>query len=61
MDNDRIKGKAKEIEGRVQIVKGKLNDSKLDKVEGTIKKVEGEIQHLFGKAKDAVRKADKEI
>jgi len=59
MDKDRIKGKVKEIEGRVQVAKGELTGSQSDKVKGTVKKVEGKIQNEVGKVKDAVRKADK--
>lgn len=58
MDKDRVKGKVKEIEGRVQAAKGELTGSNKDKVQGTIKKVEGKLQHEYGKAKDAVRKSD---
>jgi uncharacterized protein YjbJ (UPF0337 family) len=59
MDENRIKGKIKEIEGQAQVAIGNVTHSNSDKIEGAIKKVEGAIQNEYGKAKDAVRKAKK--
>lgn len=57
MDKDRIKGKVKEVEGRVQQAKGDLTGNDVDRAEGADKKTEGKVQHAFGKVKDNVRKA----
>lgn len=57
MDKDRIKGKVKEVEGRVQQAKGDLTGNDVDRAKGADKKVEGKVQHAFGKVKDNVRKA----
>lgn len=55
MDKDRIKGKAKQIEGSLEEAKGKLLHSDKDKVKGAVKKAEGKIQEGWGKAKDSTR------
>lgn len=57
MDKDRIKGKGKEIEGRLQQAKGDLTGNDADRAEGAAKKAEGKIQNAVGKAKDGIRKA----
>ena len=57
MDKDRIKGKVKEVEGRVQQAKGDLTGNDVDRARGADKKAEGKIQHGFGKVKDNIRKA----
>jgi len=57
MDKDRVKGKVKQMEGRLQEAKGSLTGSNSDKAKGAAKETEGKIQEGFGKAKDAVRKA----
>ena len=57
MDKDRIKGKVKEVEGRVQQAKGDLTGNDVDRARGADKKVEGKVQNTFGKVKDNVRKA----
>lgn len=57
MDKDRIKGKAKEMEGRLQQAKGDLTGSNADRSEGAGKEMKGKMQNTFGKAKDNIRKA----
>jgi uncharacterized protein YjbJ (UPF0337 family) len=59
MDKDRIKGKMKQLGGKVQRTKGNLTDSNSDKIAGTAKEIEGNIEEEFGKTKDAVRKVTK--
>lgn len=57
MDKDRIKGKAKEMEGRVEQAAGDLTGSDRARADGAAKKTEGKIQNTFGKVKDKVRDA----
>lgn len=57
MDKDRVKGKVKEVEGRVQQAKGDLTGNDVDRARGADKKAEGKVQNTFGKVKDSVRKA----
>lgn len=59
MDKDRIKGKIKQFEGKVQRAKGNLTDSNRDKVAGAAKENEGNVEEGFGKAKDEARKVTK--
>jgi uncharacterized protein YjbJ (UPF0337 family) len=55
MDNDRVKGKMKDIKGRVERQVGEwTNDEKLQG-EGIADQGEGKIQNAFGNAKDKVR------
>ena len=60
MDKDRIKGKLKQVEGKVQRVKGNLTHSNTDKIAGAAKEMEGTVETKFGEAKDAAREATKE-
>lgn len=57
MDKDEIKGKAKDLAGRVQRQAGEWTGDKDAQAEGTAKQVEGKVQNAWGKAKDAVRDA----
>lgn len=58
MDKDRIKGAAKQAEGRIQQAKGDLTGDRSDKVEGAAKEVKGKAQQKVGEVKDRVRKTD---
>lgn len=60
MDSDRIKGKAKDIAGRVERQAGEWTDDKEAQVKGAAKQAEGKIQNAWGKAKDELRKSDTE-
>lgn len=60
MDKNRIKGAAKQAEGRIQEAKGALTDNPTDRAAGQAKEFEGKAQAALGKAKDAVKKAIKE-
>jgi uncharacterized protein YjbJ (UPF0337 family) len=55
MDADRVKGKAKDIAGRVERQAGEWTGNKEMEIEGAAKQVEGKVQNAVGKAKDAVR------
>jgi uncharacterized protein YjbJ (UPF0337 family) len=57
MNKDIIKGKAKQVEGKIQDAKGDLTNNPSDDIVGKAKQVEGKIQEDWGKSKDAVRKA----
>jgi uncharacterized protein YjbJ (UPF0337 family) len=57
MDNDRIIGSAKQVEGTVREAAGKVfGDAKLT-AEGNAEKTEGKVQNAVGGAKDIVRDA----
>jgi uncharacterized protein YjbJ (UPF0337 family) len=57
MDNDRIIGSAKQVEGSLREATGKvLGDAKLT-AEGKAEKTEGKIQNAVGGAKDVVKDA----
>ena len=55
MDKDRVKGKLKDIGGRVKRQAGEWTGDKDAQTKGTAKQAEGKIQNTVGKAKDAVR------
>lgn len=57
MDKDEIKGKAKDIAGRVERQVGEWTGDKDAEAEGTAKQAEGKVQNAWGKTKDAVRDA----
>ncbi len=60
MDRDRIKGKAKDIAGRVQRQAGEWTGSEEDQAKGAIKQAEGKVQNTIGKVKDAGRDAQRD-
>lgn len=56
MTNENIvKGKLKQAEGKAQDAAGDLTDSPADDIKGKLKQVEGKIQEGFGKAQEAVK------
>jgi uncharacterized protein YjbJ (UPF0337 family) len=60
MDKDRVKGKTKDIAGRVQRQVGEWTGAEKDQAEGAAKQVEGKVQNAWGKVKDAVKKPSRE-
>lgn len=56
MNKDEIKGKAKDIAGRVERQVGEWTDDTEAQVKGAAKQAEGKVQNAWGKAKDAVKK-----
>jgi uncharacterized protein YjbJ (UPF0337 family) len=56
MNNDEVKGKAKDIAGRVERQVGEWTGDNEAQVKGAAKQVEGKVQNAWGKAKDAVKK-----
>lgn len=59
MDRGRIKGKVKDIKGRVKRQAGEWTGDTKTQAEGAQEQVKGEIQNVFGKAKDAARETNK--
>ena len=60
MNDDRVKGKAKDIAGRVERQVGEWTGDTEAQVKGAAKQAEGKVQNAWGKAKDAVRDAGDE-
>jgi uncharacterized protein YjbJ (UPF0337 family) len=58
MNQDRVKGKAKDIAGRVERQVGEWTGDTEAQVKGAAKQAEGKVQHAWGKAKDAVKKSN---
>lgn len=56
MNKDEVKGKAKDIAGRVERQVGEWTGDKEAQVKGAAKQVEGKVQNAWGKTKDAVKK-----
>ena len=61
MDKDEIKGKTKDIAGRVQRQAGEWTGSEEQQAKGAAKQVEGKVQNAFGEVKDAAHKTDDEM
>ncbi|HLH08949.1 MAG TPA: CsbD family protein [Terriglobales bacterium] len=57
MDKDEIKGKAKDVAGRIQRQAGEWTGDEDTQAKGAAKQVEGKVQNAWGKTKDAVRDA----
>jgi uncharacterized protein YjbJ (UPF0337 family) len=56
MNEDRVKGKVKDIAGRTERQVGEWTGDTEAQVKGAAKQAEGKVQNAFGKAKDAVKK-----
>ena len=59
-DADIIKGKAKQVEGKVQDAVGDLTNSPKDDVRGKAKVAEGKVQEKYGKATSDVDAMDRD-
>ena len=57
MNDDRVKGKAKDIVGRVERQVGEWTGDSEAQVKGAAKQAEGKVQNAWGKAKDATKDA----
>lgn len=55
MDNDRIKGAAKEVKGTVKEAAGKVTGNDHLEREGKVDKTVGNVQRKVGEAKDEAR------
>jgi uncharacterized protein YjbJ (UPF0337 family) len=61
MDKDRVKGKIKDIKGRVERQVAEWTGDKDAQAEGTKEQIKGKVQNVFGKIKDAGREAVNKI
>lgn len=57
MNKDRVKGKAKDIAGRVERQTGEWTGDTESQVKGAAKQAEGKVQNAFGKLKDTNKEA----
>ena len=57
MDSDRVKGKGKDIAGRIKRQVGEWTGDETTQAEGAADQAEGKVQNAFGKLKDAGRNA----
>lgn len=55
MDEDRIKGKAEDVKGRVKRQVGEWTGDEEAQAEGTMDQAKGKAQNAWGKVKDAAR------
>ena len=55
MDEDRIKGKAEDVKGRVKRQVGEWTGDEETQAEGTMDQAKGKTQNAWGKVKDAAR------
>lgn len=61
MNEDQIKGKAKEIGGEVQEQVGKLTGDTSTRVKGHAKEMEGKVQKGVGDAKEALHENQRDL
>jgi uncharacterized protein YjbJ (UPF0337 family) len=57
MDKDEIKGKAKDVAGRVERQVGEWTGDTEKQAHGAAKQAEGKVQNAWGKVKDSARNA----
>ncbi|NHZ35508.1 MULTISPECIES: CsbD family protein [Massilia] len=55
MNEDQVKGKAKDIGGKIQEEVGKVIGSSEQQAKGLSKQVEGKVQEKFGDAKEVLK------
>ena len=56
MNSDQIKGKAKDIGGKIQEEAGKVVGSSEQQAKGLANQAEGKVQEKYGNVKDSVNK-----
>ena len=59
MNEDQIKGKAKDIGGKIQEEVGKVTGSSEQQAKGRGKQVEGKVQEKTGDLKDAIDRGNR--
>ena len=59
VNNDQVKGAAKDFAGKIQEEAGKLVGSKEQQAKGLEKQIEGKVQQHVGNLKEAVKDAGK--
>lgn len=57
MNKDQLKGKFKDVEGRVERQVGEWTGDKEKQAHGAVKQAEGKVQNAWGDVKDAGEKA----
>ena len=57
MNKDQVKGKVKDVAGRVERQVGEWTGDPEKQVHGTLKQAEGKVQNAWGDAKDTAEKA----
>lgn len=60
MNDDQIKGKAKDIAGKIQEKAGEVVGSRQQEAKGLSKQVEGKVQEKAGDLKDAIDKGNRQ-
>lgn len=55
MNNDVLRGKWKQLKGRVREEWGELTDDDVDRIQGNREQLEGRLQERYGYAKDEAR------
>ena len=55
MDSDRIKGKARKVEGVAKQTLGSVTDDHSKRAEGVVDEAAGRVQDAWGRMKDEVR------
>ncbi len=61
MNEDQVKGKGKEIAGRVERQAGEWTGDKDKQAKGTEKEVEGKVQQAWGETKERVSEATDDL
>jgi uncharacterized protein YjbJ (UPF0337 family) len=61
MNKDKIKGKAKDIKGRIKRQAGEWTGDEKLQAEGVAEQVEGKVQHGIGEVKDAGKKMMRDL
>jgi uncharacterized protein YjbJ (UPF0337 family) len=59
MNKDQIKGKAKEVGGKIQEKAGEVVGSSKQQAEGLAKQAEGKVQKKVGDVKEAVKDSNR--
>jgi uncharacterized protein YjbJ (UPF0337 family) len=61
MDKDRVKGKVKDIQGRIKRQAGEWTGDRKTQAEGAKDQVEGKLRDVLGKIKDDISDAKKNV
>ncbi len=61
MDKDRVEGELKDVKGRIKRQAGEWTGNKETQAEGALDQAEGKTQNAIGQAKDAARKAARDL
>jgi uncharacterized protein YjbJ (UPF0337 family) len=61
MDKDRVEGELKDVKGRIKRQVGEWTGDEQTQAEGALEQAEGKTQNAIGQAKDAGRKAVRDL